>query len=508
MTGLYALRNKAGMVPAGRNLMRRDIPTMPQIFANSGYATGLFGKWHLGDTYPHRPMDRGFQRVVWHKGWGLASEVEFDNSYCRTRYFDEMEQKQSEEFCANLWFDEAMTWMGEQVERKQPFFAYIALNTPHSPFDPLPEDYALYKGKVGDERAEKFFALIHNIDWNYGRLDRWLGEKGIRDDTIVVYMNDNGTSAGSGVFTAGMRGRKGSEYEGGHRGICFVRWPNGGFDGPRDLGEATHLTDMLPTFVDVCGLTPESDAGFDGVSLMPLLLDRSASLDDRKLIVQYGGRNRPAKYRQSAVLWNRWRLVNGVELYDLSSDPEQATNVASRYPEITQSLKRHYEAYWTEIESSIDEVEPLLIGHGKEPYTDLTSVSWIEVDCDNRNTVANAIRADRGGDWQIEAERSGAYCVQLSRWPFFMNRELGAKGPETAIGGESLSPGKALPIAMGALQLDGGTPLKASPNREGTMIEFTLRIEKGKHRLYGWFEDRQGKRVSGSFYGRVMLLEP
>lgn len=508
MTGLYALRNKAGMVPAGRNLMRRDLATMPQVFGDSGYATGLFGKWHLGDTYPHRPMDRGFQRVVWHKGWGLASEVEFDNSYYRTRYYDEMELKQSEKFCANLWFDEAMEWMDARVEREEPFFSYIALNTPHSPFDPLPEDYALYKDKVGDEKAEKFFALIHNIDWNFGRLDRWLDDRGIREDTIVVYMNDNGSSAGTAVFNAGMRGRKGSEYEGGHRGICFVRWPNGGFDGPRDIGAATHLTDILPTFIDLCGLNPPADGSFDGASLKPLLLDGKATLDDRILIVQYGGRNRPAKYQQSAVLWNRWRLVNGAELYDIESDPEQARDIASQYPEIARTLKHSYEAYWAEIADSIDEVEPLLVGHGKEPYTDLTSVSWIEVDCDNRNTVANAVRADRGGDWQIEADRGGTYRVQLSRWPFFMNRALSLQGPATAIGGEALNLGIALPIASAGLELDGGTTMRARPNRDGSLIEFTVKIEKGKHRLYGWFENEAGQRVSGAFYGRVSFVGP
>ncbi len=200
MTGLYALRNKAGMVPAGRNLMRRDIPTMPEVFAANDYATGLFGKWHLGDTYPHRPLDRGFDRAVWHKGWGLASEIEYDNDYYYTRYLDHMETKYSDRFCTNLWFDKAMEWMDKQVAAKQPFFTYLSLNTPHSPFHARHRDFALYGDKVDDPLLAHFYGLIHNIDENYARLDKWLVEKNIRDNTLIVLMNDNGTSSSSSTL--------------------------------------------------------------------------------------------------------------------------------------------------------------------------------------------------------------------------------------------------------------------------------------------------------------------
>ena len=232
MTGLYALRNKAGMVPAGRNLMRRDVTTMPEVFASNGYATGLFGKWHLGDTYPQRPLDRGFQRAVWHRGWGLASEIEYDNDYFYTRYLDQTETRYSDRFCANLWFDEAMEWMGEQADAGQPFFSYISLNTPHSPFHALPKDFSVYRDKVEDPALASFFGLIHNIDENFARLDAWLADAGIRDNTLLIFLNDNGTSKGESVFNAGMRGKKGSAYDGGHRAMCFIRWPGGNLGKP------------------------------------------------------------------------------------------------------------------------------------------------------------------------------------------------------------------------------------------------------------------------------------
>ena len=253
-------------------------------------------------------MDRGFQRVVWHKGWGLASEIEYDNDYYYTRYLDEMEVKYSDRFCANLWFDEAMKWMDQQIEAKQPFFSYIALNTPHSPFHALEEDYNKYKDQVEDPDVAHFFGLISNADDNYGKLDRWLEKRGIKDDTIIVFMNDNGSSRGDKIYNAGMRGKKGSGYEGGHRAICFIRWPNGGLGTPRTVNNLSHITDILPTFADLLDFdVPQTGDPFDGVSLKPILRNLDKVDDSRKVIVQFGGRVRPQKYYRSCVIWKNWR---------------------------------------------------------------------------------------------------------------------------------------------------------------------------------------------------------
>jgi len=505
MTGLYALRNKAGMVPAGRNLMRRDIVTMPEVFAANGYATGLFGKWHLGDTYPHRPMDRGFQRVVWHKGWGLASEIEYDNDYYYTRYLDEMEVKYSDQFCANLWFDEAMKWMDTQIAAEQPFFSYIALNTPHSPFHSLEKDYNKYKDKVADENVAHFFGLISNLDENYGRLDRWMEERGIKNDTIVVFMNDNGTSRGDRVYNAGMRGKKGSGYEGGHRVICFFRWPNGELGVPRTVDSLSHITDVLPTFADLLEFDiPRTGEPFDGVSLEPVLKDLDTYDENRKVVVQFGGRIRPEKHYRSCVVWKRWRLNGGGELYDLEADPGQTEDVSSQHPEIVRELNEHYDAFWDSIKDSISVVEPVVVGSAVEPYTDLTCNNWVEVDFDNRGRVAGA--ASMGGVWQIEAENSGQYLVRLSRWPFYMERELTSKGPAETIGGMPIDPGKALPIASGSLSVNGGGPIEATPNASNTFIELRIELSAGQHSLQGWFHDASGDKIAGAFYGRVIRL--
>ena len=318
MTGLYALRNKAGMVPAGRNLMRRDIPTMPEIFKENGYATGLFGKWHLGDTYPHRPLDRGFERAVWHKGWGFASEIEYDNDYYYTRYIDQERIRFSDRFCTETWFDAAMEWMGKQADADQPFFTYLSLNTPHYPFNALARHYFDYGSQVEDPLLAHFLGLISNIDENVGRLDEWLADRRLRDNTILVFMNDNGTAKGETVFNAGMRGKKGSPYDGGHRAICFIRWPGGDLGEPRER-QLRIPRDRYPSDARRRpGARPPGGLDFrrrvtrTGAAGRP-----TAGGPDRKIIVQYGGRIRPAKYSDSSVIWNSWRLVGEDELYDI-----------------------------------------------------------------------------------------------------------------------------------------------------------------------------------------------
>ena len=503
MTGLYALRNKAGMVPAGRNLMRRDIPTMPEIFSANGYATGLFGKWHLGDTFPHRPLDRGFQRAIWHKGWGFASEIEYDNDYYYTRYIDQEEIRYSDRFCTETWFDAAMRWMDEQASAGKPFFTYLSLNTPHYPFNALARHYFPYGSQVQDPLLAHFFGLIGIIDENVARLNQWLLDRGLRDDTILVFMNDNGTAKGETVFNAGMRGMKGSPYDGGHRAICFIRWPGGDLGEPRAVSYASHVTDMLPTLADIVGVSLPADSEFDGASLAPVLRSDDGAGPDRKIIVQYGGRIRPAKYSDSSVIWNDWRLVGEDELYDIASDPGQETNVAGSNPEIVKAMKAHYDEYWESIEDSIDEVEPLVVRGDPETFTDMTSNSWIEVDCDNRTRTAETCGPARGGIWQIEVEGDGSYAVDLSRWPFHLERSLTAAGPGATIGGVLITPGKALPVRSASLSVNGAVPAHAAAGPDAESVRFEVSLKQGRNTLQGWFRDASGKDISGAYYGRI-----
>src|SRR5262249_17424928 len=161
MTGLTALRNGATSVTAGRTFLRPGLPTIAETFAAGGYRTGLFGKWHLGDSYPHRPMDRGFHESFYHLGCGqLHSTPAFDCPLTDGRYFHNGVQERYKGHCTDFWFDSAMAWMKGCRQRKEPFFCYLATNAPHAPHLDLDEYVQPYEGKG----PAGFFGMIAHLD--------------------------------------------------------------------------------------------------------------------------------------------------------------------------------------------------------------------------------------------------------------------------------------------------------------------------------------------------------
>lgn len=504
LSGMDALHNKAATVGAGRNTMRHDIVTMPEVFKQNGYQTGIFGKWHLGDNYPDRPMDRGFDKCVWIRGWGLLSESEYDNDYYRTRYMDGNTTIQSEKYCTDLWFDEAIKWMDDISNKGKPFFAYIPTNAPHGPFHAPKEDQAFYKEKVKDEATASFFGMLRNIDNNMDKLDDWLKRKGLKENTIVIYMNDNGGTGGVEVYNAGMRGKKGEVYEGGHKAVCFFRWPAGKLGAPRTIHTATQVQDLLPTFIDLLQFrVTHPSPSFDGVSLAPLL-KQQGDLKDRMFVVQYGGSSRPEKYF-SCVVWNQWRLVGNNELYNIKSDPGQNHNISHAHPEILQKMLKHYDDWWAANEKELDHFVPIVIGSSKQPSTILTADFWQNGDYVNTQwKVAQAQGPPTGGIWHITVEQEGWYKAELSRWPFHLNQALNTIGIAKAVGGTPLRTGRALPIEKGYLSVNEMTPITAvKVNKEATKIEMTVKLSAQDNTLRAWFQDANGNDLCGSYYLRL-----
>jgi arylsulfatase len=491
MTGVDALRNGATSVTAGRATLRPGIPTMAEVFAASGYRTGIFGKWHLGDSYPHRPMDKGFQDAVYLKGWGVTSAPEFDSPLFDGRYFHNGTPRRFKGFMTDFWFDMAMAWIRKQAaEKREPFFCYLPTNAPHGPCDCPPSYSAPYKGKG----PALFFGMIANIDDNLGRLEKFLREQGLRDDTVLVYMTDNGGTAGVKVFNAGMRGRKTTYYEGGHRVPCFVRWPAGGLGKPRDVAALTEVQDLLPTFIELCGLKKPEKAHFDGTSLAGLLRGTADRLPGRMLVVQHG---QILTKWDCAVLWEKWRLARGEELYDVARDPAQKSDVAAAHPEVVKKMRGHYEAWWKRVEPGLADYVPFTVGAPEEPAVRLTSSDWQDVYADNAGHVRQAAGGPRGGWWNVLVARGGDYEVALSRWP----REV-----DTALSGSPDSKGKALPIARARLLVAGKDLTKKAAGPEPREVAFRVRLPRGKTRLHGWFQDGEGKDLCGAFYATVKWI--
>ena len=505
MTGNDAMHNKASTVLFGRGRMQRDMVTMPEVFKTNGYSTGIFGKWHLGDTYPDRPIDKGFQKALWFKGWGLSSEVEFDNDYYKTRYMDGLTTVQSSKYCTDLWYDEAIKWMGEMSDKKQPFFTYISLNVTHGPFLAPQEDYEFYRNKVEDKPTAMFFGMIRNMDSNMARLDKWLTEKGLKENTIVVFMTDNGGTGGVKVYNAGMRDKKATHYDGGHRAICFFRWPKGQLGQPRTISYPTEIQDLLPTFVDLLGFKKDSRYNFDGQSLKPILRDPSKGNASRMFVVQYMETNKAKKFG-GCVVMDSWRLVGENELYDLSKDPGQKQNIASSNPDILKKMRDHYEKWWAAIAPQVDNPVAIIVGSEKENVVSINSNEWLAESVNTQWAVANGVGNPKGGEWKLFAEKTGKYLIELSRWPFHLNRALTAIGPATAVGGTPIQQGKSLAVDTGIVLLNKAVAGSVKNTPDATKLSMEINMERGDNILQAWFKDKDGNDLCGAYFVNIRKL--
>jgi len=494
LTGCHGLRTGVTSVTAGRTFLRPEFPTAAQMFSAAGYRTGIFGKWHLGDSYPHRPVDKGFQHAVWTKGWGFTSAPEFSNTLTDGRIVRGAEASRFKGYITDALFDEAMAWMRARREAREPFFCYLPLHAAHAPHI-VPERFsAPYEGRG----AARFFGMMANIDENMGRLEAFLRDSGLRENTIVIFLTDNGGTAGVRIFNAGLRAGKVTYYDGGHRVPCFVRWPAGGLRAPGEVAALTQAQDVLPTLLDFCGVKRGPGPEFDGLSLAGLLRGATNALPDRTLVVQFGpgfgqtNNSGPQKFA-SAVMRNQWRLVHGTELYDVQADRAQERDLASAHPDIAADLRRRYETWWTSVETGLRDFVPITLGADAENPVELASSDWQDVYADNAQHIRNAVGGPRGGPWNVNVGRAGTYEITLRRWPFDLVAPLA---------GNVDPPGRALPIAAAQLRIAGfQRETKTAP--DAAEARFTIQLPAGRAQLHAWFQDAEGRDLCGAFFAKV-----
>src|SRR5687768_6144424 len=294
MTGRHEFRSGVTHTIHERERMALTAVTVAQVLKDAGYATGIFGKWHLGDESAYQPGRRGFEEVFIHGGGGIGQTYVGScgdapgNSYFDPAILHNGVFEKTKGYCTDVFFGQAMQWIDQQRQSGSPFFAMITPNAPHDPLICPPQYEQRYLGKVPANVA-KFYGMITNIDVNFGRLISRLKEWRIERDTLVIFMTDNGTANGSETFNAGMRGRKGTPYLGGIRAPSLWRWP-GGISGNSDVPQLTAHIDVFPTLVDITRAPIAADVRkqVEGRSLLPLLKDAKAPWPDRVLITHVG----------------------------------------------------------------------------------------------------------------------------------------------------------------------------------------------------------------------------
>jgi arylsulfatase len=506
MTGVDALRNGAQSVSNGRDFMRRDLPTMADAFAAGGYQCGLFGKWHLGDNYPHRPTDRGFHEVVTFPASQITSAPDFwNNDYFDDVYIHNNRREKYHGYATDVFFDEAMKWMRAQAGATKPFFCYLSTPAAHVPlFVPARYrelyDKADLPGIEEKQREEiaRYFGMIANVDDNMARLETFLRASGLRDNTLLVFMTDNGGTSGVRLFNAGMKGGKFSFTEGGHRVPCFIRWPGGQLRPPGDIDELTQMQDIFPTALDLCGLKPPAGARFDGISLASRLRGEVAGLPDRMLVVNYVNVMKPTPRKESsAVLWRKWRLVHNRALHDLAADPGQTVNVADKFPGIAAKLRAHLDSWWAGVEPGINDLGAVAIGNDAEPVTQLCPQDRIDSWLDQSDHVRSGM--DENGPCNLEVDRAGDYEFELRRWPREAAAAIMSGLPEFRHADGVFPAGVALPIAHARLRI-GETEQTHAVAAGDKAVTFTVTLPAGRTQLLTSFVDAAGKELCGAYY--------
>ena len=490
LTGHWTNRTGVWHTIMGRSLLRENERTIAEMFHSAGYATGMFGKWHLGDNYPFRPEDRGFSEVLRHGGGGVGQTPDYwNNSYFDGSYFYNSRPRAVSGFCTDVWFAAAREFISTCQEKSQPFFAYISTNAPHGP-NHAPVEYSQPYEQHGVQVAN-FFGMIANVDDNVGRLREFLDERKLLDNTIFIFTTDNGTATGHQVFNAGMRGNKGSEYEGGHRVPLFLSWPTGAWHSGRDVDQLAGHVDLLPTLLDLCGIAPPDDVQFDGRSLRPWL-QRDPPADaarqawpDRVLVTDSQRVRDPQKWRKSAVMTQQWRLINGEQLFAIQDDPAQQHDISSQHPEVVSRLRSFYDRWWNELEPTFSIPCRIYLGHPRDTPATLTAHDWIH----NRGIPWNQAQIRDGiagpefdGFWHVHVHQTGTYRIELARWPFEtlhpLRAGMSAASDVPGVKAYRARPGTPFPIVKARLRIAGqefSRKIQGSPST----IHFDVSLQAG-----------------------------
>lgn len=357
LTGRYHPRGGVRGVSTGEERLDLDETTIADEFRAAGYATGAFGKWHNGMQYPYHPNGRGFDEYYGFCSghWG--------------QYFDPLLERNGqllygEGFCVDDFTNQAMTFIEQSVKRKQPFFAYLPYNTPHSPMQVPDRFYDKFDdanleqrnrdpNKEDLEHTRAALAMCENIDWNVGRLLKQLDQLRIADNTIVVYFCDNGPNGWR--WNNGMKGKKGSTDEGGVRSPLFIRWP-GQIPAGQVVKQNAAAIDLLPTLLDLTGIERNGEQPLDGLSMKPALQGTGELSTDRTLFSHWN--------KKVSARHGRFCLDHTGKLYDLRADPGQNEDVSQRYPAQAKEMRAAVQNWKSEMLAGLGEDDrPFLIGH-------------------------------------------------------------------------------------------------------------------------------------------------
>jgi len=381
MSGRHEFKSGVTHTIHERERLNLQATTIAQVLKAAGYRTGIFGKWHLGDEPAYQPGRRGFDETFIHGAGGIGQTYEGscgdapNNSYFDPVILHNGTFEKTRGYCTDVFFGRAMQWI-EATQGESPFFCYLPTNAPHAPLDVPPEYERMYSGQ--NPQVARFLGMVTNLDENVGRLLTRLSDLGIERRTLVIFMNDNGGTAGCEVFNAGMRGRKVTAHNGGTRAMSLWRWP--GTLNPATVAALTAHLDLFPTFSELAGVKlPKYLADrLDGFSLVPLLEDPHAAWHDDRMLFTHVGRWQvgapPEKFGPCSVRWRQFLMVRESDrwaLFDLKNDPGETADLAGEQGATVQKLAAAYDAWWDEVRPCLVNEEAYKTAPRVNPFKDL-----------------------------------------------------------------------------------------------------------------------------------------
>jgi len=434
LTGRYSLRTGIRDTYNGGAMMATEEITLAEMLKKANYKTGIFGKWHLGDNYPFRPSEQGFDESLIHLAGGMGQVGDIttffkgDSSYFDPVLWHNNRPEAFEGYCSDIFTEQAIDFI--EKNSQTPFFCYLSFNAPHTPLQVPDEYYARYKdidpsegfGEDGKpfpsmteqdkEDARKVYAMVENIDDNLGKLFKKLDQLGITENTLIIFMTDNGPQQRR--YVGGLRDRKGSVFQGGIRVPFYLSYP-AFFAGNREIEEPSAHLDLVPTLAEICNLDLPKDRTIDGRSLLPLLKNPSTTLPERSLF-SYWSRGYPELYVNIALQRGDYKLIGNTdygapvdkfELFNVYKDPFEETNLIQVEKSKATALKTELDSIYQSLIHSPNLVNQprIILGHPAENPVIL-----------NRNDAAG----ERGiwnqeevyGFWRVKIE-AGNYNIKF-----------------------------------------------------------------------------------------------
>jgi arylsulfatase A-like enzyme len=460
LTGINSMRHGIYHTIAGRYMLPDEAVTIAELLGGEGYATGIFGKWHLGDSYPFRPQDQGFATTFYNEGLSLANATT-DPSKIRKDVTFSRDGKPSptEGYCTDRVFDEAIGFI--ETHKGAPFFCYVPTIVTHKPWE-APDGYVdRYRGKAPDNLVE-LYGEIQKLDENVGRLLAAIDRFGLRENTIVVFMTDQGMHGnwheGRGAPGQTTGPKKTGSVDGRHLVPFLIRQP--GRIKPGKSDELVWNPDLMPTLLDLCDVATPGSPQFDGQSLRSILEGTGNKRLARTIILQCPRARTGRLFEHAAVKTQRWRLMDGVRLTDAQADPLQMKDVSADHPEVVERLRAAYETWWKTVDQGEAPVARPVIGADACPATRLHAMQW---HFGFSPWHPKHLADHHSGGWKVHVAKAGRYRIELRRYPRPSDLAIGATEARLQIGRVDIT--APLKVSQAAIQFDveleaGDTELK------------------------------------------------